>query len=406
MNLEKKTEPLNILDLFMKWRLFLYKFIGIGMLIFIIGVLFLPNEYITFSTVKGSGGSGFDIGKLMQSSGALSSLGSIADIAMPSSGGQVDYLVALLNTKSIQDSMINRFDLKKYYGVKKIEDAREELKLNTVVNKNFLAELLTVGVYHENPDTAVVMTDYYVSQLNEVYSRINEQSARNNRVHLENRYRETMAELAKYEDSLKYFQQKYGVFDIEAQTSAAIKATSELKLQILLKEVEAGVKRKMYGNTAEEVKIIQAELDQLNAKVGEMFDGEKNNTASTVFIPFKNTPELGLQYLRLYRNVKIYNELIKVIVPMLEQARLQEKRDSPSIVIVDKGARPEKKARPKRSIYVLFAFFGLTSLAVMYIFTQEHLRNIKAHDAERYERIAGMIDTFKNDFKRPFSKAK
>lgn len=402
--MNSQTNGFSILDIFLKWRKFIYKFVGIGTILSIIGVLFLSNEYITFSTIKGSGGSGFDISKLMQSSGALSSLGSIADIALPSSGGQVDYLVALLNSKAVQDSMINYFNLKKYYDTKKIEDTRDELKTNTVINKNVQAELLSIGVYHENPETAQKMTEYYIFILNKVYTSVNEQSARNNREHLENRYKETLVELSQYEDSLKLFQQNYGVYDIEAQTGAAIKATAELKSQILLKEVEAGVKKKIFGNNSNEIKLLSSELEQLNSKVEEMFDGKKDQSITSVFIPFRKAPLLGLQYVRLYRNVKIYNELIKVIVPMLEQARLQEKRESPSIVIVDKATVPEKKGRPKRSLIVIFIFFGLISLSSIYIFFVEHLNNIKNTEPHRFQQLTFFIQTLQGDIKNIFQK--
>lgn len=403
-NLNQQSQRFNIFDIILRWRKFFYKFVGIGTVLTIIGVFFIPNEYITFTTVKGNGSSGLDLGKMMQSSGALGSLGALADIAMPSGGGQVDYLVALLNSKAIQDSVINRFHLKEYYRTDKVEETREELKTNTVINKNVQAELLSIGVFHEAPDTAVQISEYYVTVLNQLYTSINEQSARNNREHLENRYFETMTELSKYEDSLKIFQQKFGVFDIETQTNAAIKATAEIKTHILLKEVEMGVKQSVYGANAEEVKLIASEVRQLNKKMEELFNGNTDPGISTVFIPFKSAPDLGLHYVRLYRNVKIYNELIKVIVPMLEQARLQEKRESPSIVIVDKATMPEKKAKPKRGIIVLLVFFGLVSLAAGYIFVEEHAQNIKRIDPDRFQRMQHFTSTLTGDVRSMFRK--
>jgi capsule polysaccharide export protein KpsE/RkpR len=398
----EQKHQFNILEIILEWRMFFYKFVAVGTVISVIIAFLLPSEYITFSTVKGSGSSGLDFGKLMQGSGALSSLGAIADIAMPSGGGQVDYLVALLNSKTVQDSVINHFHLKEYYDTEKIEDTREELKLNTVINKNVQAELLSIGVFHKNPETALQITKHYVMVLNQLYTAVNEQSARNNREHLENRYLETLVELSKYEDSLKSFQQKYGVYDIEAQTSAAIKATAELKAQVLIKEVEIGVKKRIFGNNSEEIKVLASELQLLNGKIEEMFSGKSDNGTASVFIPFKTAPDLGLRYVRLYRNVKIYNELIKVIVPMLEQARLQEKRESPSIVVVDKATMPEKKAKPKRMIIVLLSFFGLMSVALMYIFSAEHVRNVRRHDPERYQNLVRFSDALGGDIRTIF----
>ena len=396
--MEDSKNQFSILDVLIKWRKTFYKVVGLGTTIAIIGVLFISNEYIAYTTIKGGGGgNNFDVGKLLQSSGALSSIGSIADIAMPSSGGQIDYLVALLNSKSIQDSMISHFGLKEYYETKKIEDTREALQTNTVVKKNNQAEVLTFGVYHKNPEIAAKMSDYYADLLNMLYTRVNEQTARYNRQHLEMRYAETIRDLSRHEDSLKAFQQKYGVYDIYTQTSEAIKAIADLKTRILIKEVEIKLKKEMYGVKSVEIQLLESEIQSLQAKADKFFNRSNSVSRSEIFLPFKDTPDLSLKYIRLYRNVTIYNELIKVLIPMLEQTRLQEKRETPSLVIIDKATVPEKKAKPKRSLYVLATAFSLFVLVSVYVLLHEHNEQLKKFDRERYDRIAKFYDTITGD---------
>jgi capsule polysaccharide export protein KpsE/RkpR len=280
------------------------------------------------------------------------------------------------------------------------------LNINTVIKKNLQADILSVGVYGEQPDVAMEMTRYYVTMLSKLYTAVNEQTARNNREHLERRYEETILQLNRSEDSLRLFQEKFGVYDIEVQTSTAIKAAAELKSEILLKEVEYGAKQRVYGANSEELRQLASMIQLLNKKEEEMFDGKTSEAATSLFIPFKKTPALGVAYFRLYRNVKIYGELLKVLAPMLEQARLQEKRESPSIVVVDDATRPEKKSRPARSMIVLAVFMGLLSVSFLYILVVEHFAKIKATDEIRYNALVAFFKTPYRDFMAAVGKRK
>jgi uncharacterized protein involved in exopolysaccharide biosynthesis len=74
-------------------------------------------------------------------------------------------------------------------------------------------------------------------------------------------------------------------------------------------------------------------------------------------LPLQKTPELGIQYAYLFRDVKVHETLYAFILQMYEQAKFQEANNSPSVSVLERARVPEKRARPKRAVVCLLAFF-------------------------------------------------
>ncbi len=379
---------LDFLINILKWKNLIIIFTFVGAVASVVIALVLPLQYITMASVRGAGGGeSFNISSLMKSTGGGMNLGSLLDVAVPGRSGETDYYIAILKSRTVLDSMIYRFDLIDRYEVKKIEDARDKLKSNTELNRDNPAEIVFIGVHDKEPEIAFKMTSYYVELLNSIYSRLTSEAARNTRIHLEERYLETLKELTLVEDSLRIFQEKFGVYDIYLQTEAAIKSASTLKTNLILKEVEYQIKKINLGENSPEVNIIKKEIEELNKNYNKLITGNNYSTSTDIFIPFKNTPELGLRYFRLYRDVQIYNELIKVLIPLLEQSKIQELRETPSLLVIDHPVVPSKKSKPKRMIIVLLGTSFFFFVGFLYAFIRENLNNVREKDPERYSKI-------------------
>lgn len=378
---------LDFLLRIVKWKWILILFTIIGTCISVLIAFLLPNEYLTSASIRGSGGQGMNIGSMLKGTNVGANLGPLLDFAVPGGGGETDYYAAILSSRSLQDSLINKYNLKERYEVKKIEDAREILKSKTEIKKNGPAEIVFLEFYDESPNISFQITTDYVNLLNSIYARVSSENARNTRYHLEGRYKEIFLELTAFEDSLKLFQEKYGVFDIYVQTEAAVKSAASLKSTILVKEIELSSKKSRLGHLSPEVGIVEKEVEELKKNYREIINGNDKSTELDIFIPFKKTPHLGLSYLRLYRKVQIYNELIKVLLPLLEQAKIQELRETPSIVVIDHPILPEKKSRPKRALIVLLGTLSSFFLVLGYAFTRENLNKVKSLDPKKYAKI-------------------
>ncbi len=392
-----KQSIFDILLQFLKWRWVILKFTLGGTVLAVAIALLWPKEYLSFCSFRGPSGGGSQLGSLMRSSGALASLGPLADFAMPQGGGQTDYLLAILNSHTVLDGMIDKFDLRHRYGLKTIEDVREALKSRTEIRRDALAELVAVGVYDEDSVVATDMSNSYVGFANKLFTAMNSQAARNNREEIERRYDQVMKELKDVEDSLRSFQETHGVYEITTQTDAAIQSAAALQAQITQKEIELGVKERTLGSESPEVSTLILELSQLRKRLEGMVRPQGRPKAGQLFIPFDEVPSVGLTYLRLFRQVQIHSELIKALVPMLEQAKLQEKRESPSLVVMDKALVPEKKSRPLRFLIVLIGMFGSFALVCLYVLLVEHLERVQVRNPQRYGQLKMLYQTLAQD---------
>ena len=61
-------------------------------------------------------------------------------------------------------------------------------------------------------------------------------------------------------------------------------------------------------------------------------------------------------YVRLMRDYEIQNKLLEFIYPIYEQARIEEQKDMPVVLVVDTAIPPQKKSSPKRVLIVIGAF--------------------------------------------------
>jgi len=110
-----------------------------------------------------------------------------------------------------------------------------------------------------------------------------------------------------------------------------------------------------------------------------------------VFVPFNKVPELGAEYLRRYREVEMQYKILQFIAPLYEQAKVEERRDTPSVIVLDKGRPAERKSKPKISLYALIALVSSSLIALIVVLGQEMFQRLKAEDAERMNLVLNAV---------------
>ena len=96
----------------------------------------------------------------------------------------------------------------------------------------------------------------------------------------------------------------------------------------------------------------------------------------SIFLPFKDIPEVGMHYLRHFRNVEVQNSIFKLLTEQLEFAKLKESKDTPSVQIIDVAVPPVRKSSPKRMIIVVIATFTGLLFSSGVAFTFEHINRL------------------------------
>lgn len=310
---------------------------------------------------------------------------------------ETDRYMAILKSATVINAVIQKFDLVHVYEITSYpaEKTAKELLSNTEFTVQSEGNL-TITVYDKDPQRAADMANYFVEMLNKTNSELGVQNARGNRIFIEERYNKNLTDLAATEDSLKAYQQRYGIIALPEQLEASIKAAAEITGQLALKEVQLGVLRRM--ESADNPSVVQAgvEIEELRHKIAQMRSGSNvPESEMKVFVPFNKAPQLGTEYVRRLRDVEIQYKILQFVSPLYEQAKVEERRETPSVLVLDKAFPAERKAKPKISLYGVLGLVVSLTLSLFIVFALEMVSKIKAGHADQLSRI---VETLRADW--------
>jgi len=210
------------------------------------------------------------------------------------------------------------------------------------------------------------MANYYAVLLNAINVELTAQSSGKYREFLEKGVLEAKDSLRIYEEAYKNFQKRSGFVPIAEDVKGGAQAIAQLYAEKATKELEVQFLKSVVGKDNPELLRRELELNILNQKVATI-------------------PDLGLESLRLYRSVLIQSKILEVLLPLYEQARLEEKKETPSVAVLDKAVPAEKKARPKRMLIVLISTLSVGLLSFSFYALRDRFRKFKSESPEHYE---------------------
>jgi len=110
----------------------------------------------------------------------------------------------------------------------------------------------------------------------------------------------------------------------------------------------------LYADNNLQINIIKLELKSLRQKFNELLKAE---AGYELFPKFSKVADLKIQLITFQREVDYYTQLLKYLGPQYEQQKFEEAKTIPTLQVLDKAVRPERKAKPKRAIIVLITMF-------------------------------------------------
>ena len=314
---------------------------------FVIKPIYLSTAVIKTAS-KNSGLSG-----LLGGAG-LPDLGDFGDMASGgNSSSELSLYENILSSRRCLDETIVKFNLMDEYEYKSKFDAYKDFRENLLeLTKDKVAGTLTIGIFDEDSVRSKEIADFLVYQLNKINVELNVLNAKNNREYLENRMNVVKGDLMKAEDSLQFFQDRFGISpDLTIQ--AAVKSQIELEAEIQSEEVKLDLLRKIVSPDQPE---ISTQVEKINLLKRELLKLE-NSTDTQSSLTLKGKPQIIINFLRLKREVEIQTKILTTILPLFEQSKIEEKKETPTILILDSPQVPDKKSKPKRMTIVLLAFF-------------------------------------------------
>jgi uncharacterized protein involved in exopolysaccharide biosynthesis len=311
---------------------------------------------------------------------ALQSLGSLAGLAgtaaLKTPG---DQYVALMQSATVSNRVIEAYSLKEAYEAATLEEARQTLATNVRMDPGKKDGLVTVDVSDTSPQRAANIANRYVEELRRLSSEMALTEAQQRRVFFEKQLQQTKAKLAAAQQTL----QTTGVNErtLRVEPKAAAEAYATLRAQVTAAEIRLQSMRGSLTNEAPELKIALSNLMAMRSQLAkaEAVDQSAGNDA----------------YVNAYREYKYQEMLFELFARQFELAKLDESREGALIQVVDTATPPERKAKPKRGSIAVSATLVAGIGIVMFIFARNRFSKAKQDQAQS-SRLAELKNAWKS----------
>ena len=174
-------------------------------------------------------------------------------------------------------------------------------------------------------------------------------------------------ELTEAEEAMLKYQVSSGVISLSEQAKALINAIASLRTQIAAKNVEITELRSYTTANNPMLKSAISQLEGMQRELNKLEEEQKRNDSGRnsrkmsgdVMLSVGEFPELGLEYQRYERALKIAGAKYQLMFQQYESARLAEMDDMSTIAIIDPAMPPDYKFKPSRAkIVIIWAFMG------------------------------------------------
>src|SRR5580658_2164366 len=279
--------------------------------------------------------------------------------------------LGILRSRTLEDRLVQRFQLKRVYGDKLEEDARTRLSNNTGISEDHKSGIISLSVVDHDPARAAAIAQAYGEELERLVSELSTSAAHRERVFLEDRLKVVKGELDQASGDFSRFASQNAAINIPEQAKAMVAAEAVLEGQLIAAESELKGLEQIYTPNNVRVRSVEARVSELRRQTEKLNGdsdpaGPSTSTAGRSAYPtIRELPLLGVPYADLLRRTKIEEAVYETLTQQYELAKVQEAKETPSVKVLDAASLPERKVFPPRLLIMVWgAMLGLAASAL------------------------------------------
>jgi capsule polysaccharide export protein KpsE/RkpR len=301
--------------------------------------------------------------------------------------------IGVLKSRTVQNALVQQFDLKTVYGKSLVEKARLRLDQNTSISEDRKSGIITIAVTDRSPQRAAALAKAYVDELNSLVAGLSTSSARREREFLEERLKVVKQGLDDSTNQLAQFSSNNSTLDLENEAKAMLDAAANLEGQLVAAQSELEGLRQIYTDNNSRVQVLKARIAELKKEVGK-FSGTNdiggkqgsqppNSTGGIPFPSIRSLPLLGVKYADYYRSAKIQETVYELLTQQYEIAKVQEAKETPTVKVLDAALIPEEKSFPPRGIIIMVGTSIIFVVCVIWVLAVERWKDVDARDPRK-----------------------
>ena len=251
----------------------------------------------------------------------------------------------VLESRTVQDHLIERFDLRKVYSQKYWEDARKKLTKRTTISEDKKSGVIAISVQDHDAALATQLANAYVEELGSVLAKVSTSAARRERIFIEQRLADENNNLQDAEKQFSQFASTNMALDVPEQTKVEVEAAARLQGELIASKAQLEGLKQTYTEENIRVKSVQAHVNELQRELSRLNSGRVSTAqdSSSPYPSVRNLPILGVKWADLYRQTKIRETVVELLTQQYEMARIQEAKEIPSVKVLDPASTPERR---------------------------------------------------------------
>lgn len=323
-----------------------------------VGVLALAATYLITPTFTAR--VSFIPPQQQQSSAAsaIASLGALAGLAGTAGAirSPADQYVALLQSVTVQDRLIDRFGLMQVYESDYRFEARRDLAENVKVSLGRRDGLIAVEVDDTSPQRAADLANAHIEELRRLTSTLAVTEAQQRRAFFEQQLQRSKDRLTAAQEALQGSGFNPGA--LNAEPKAAAERYARLKAEVTAAEVRLQTLGASLSDSAPEILHQRTALAALRSQLARAEQPVQDSSANS--------------YVSRFRDFKYEEALFELFARQYELARVDESREGALIQVIDTAAPPERKSRPRRALTTVVATVASALALLVYVLVRHN----------------------------------
>src|SRR5579864_9472401 len=375
-NAEAVARARTVARLRLLWeqRRFLFRASVYGLALFTVIAFLIPKRFestVVLMPPDDQSSSGMMMAAALASK-ISGTLGGVAgDVLGVKSSG--DLFIGILRSRTVQDDVIGKLDLKKVYGTKQWDPTRKLLTANTMISEDRKSGIISITVSDRSPQRACAIAGEYVTELNLVVSQLSTSSAHRERVFLEERLAQVKQDLETAEKDFSEFASKNGTVDIKEQGRAMVEGAASVEGELIAAQSELQGLKQIYAENNVRVRSVKARISELQSQLAQLGGKQEvakdatNPESGELYPSIRKLPLLGVPYADLYRRSRVQEAVFESLTQEYELAKVAEAKEIPSVKVLDPPNVPEHKSFPPRLVIMVLGLFFSFAFAAVWI---------------------------------------
>jgi tyrosine-protein kinase Etk/Wzc len=387
INNKEMDDEINLIDLIYpiyKKRKFLIRFcLGIAIAVGIVS-FFLPKTYeATAIILPATDESGASLSQGLAST-FLEQFGMSGLIGNSSTDSSAMF-EAVLKGNELAEEVLRRYDYLSIMGINKYGEKKtiKSFAGTVQVTKSKDDPSMSIAIQSHDPVFAANLVNSYVRELNKYNLNNSFTSTRYFREYIEQRMDEAERELDQAQAELREFQEKNSAISISQQAKATLNVLGEMQSKLITLEVDKAAKEKFYKGSHIQIEQLDAQMEALRKNIDQLTYSQEGSVAIEkeggkieFYIPLKSMPGLNFDESKMLLKVEAKTGVVTLLTTQLEQAKLDEAKDMPTINVLEWAYPPMTPVKPKLVLNVILSLVVGMFLGIFIVFFMEFIERM------------------------------